>query len=142
MQGHAAGNRGIIGPERWNMEPHRSTIVIDGISFLIEVVERDGQWTAIARREDSGDRYGPSISAATPNEAVGQLIGWIDWQREHASALEALQAAEVAYQRIVASSAFYAGPEGPPPAEVERDALARLEEARVRLDEVRQRRPA
>jgi hypothetical protein len=123
------------------MEPHRSTIVIGGISFLIEVTERDGQWTAVARREDSGDRYGPSISAATPNDAVGRLIGWIDWQREHAAALEGLQAAEAAYQRIVAGSAFYAGPEGPPPSELQRDALARLEEARVRLDEVRLRRP-
>jgi hypothetical protein len=123
------------------MEPHRSTIVIGGISFLIEVTEREGQWTAVARREDSGDRYGPSISAAIPNDAVGRLIAWIDWQREHAAALEGLQAAEAAYQRIVAGSTFYAGPEGPPPSELQRDALARLEEARVRLDEVRLRRP-
>jgi hypothetical protein len=123
------------------MEPRRS-IVIDGIPFLVEVVERDGRWTAAARREDSGDRYGPSISAATPDEAAERLIGWIGWQREHASALEALQAAEASYQRVVASSAFYAGPDGPPPAEPRRDALARVEESRVRLDEVRQRRPA
>jgi hypothetical protein len=123
------------------MEPHRSTIVIAGISFLIEVTEREGQWTAVARCEDSGDRYGPSISAATPNDAVGRLIAWIDWQREHAAALEGLQSAEAAYQRIVAGSASYAGPEGPPPSELQRDALARLEEARIRLDEVRQRRP-
>lgn len=124
------------------MEPRRGGIVIDGVSFLVEVAERDGRWTAAARREDSGDRYGPSISAATPAEAAEQLIGWIDWQREHASALEALQAAEAAYQRVVASSAFYAGPDGPPPAELLRDALARMEESRARLDEVRQRRPA
>jgi len=124
------------------MEPRRDSIVIGGISFLIEVVERDGGWTAAARREDTGDRYGPSISAPTPEEAAEQLIGWIDWQREHASALEALQAAEAAYQRVVASSAFHAGPDGSPPAEFLRDALARVEESRVRLDEVRQRRPA
>jgi hypothetical protein len=121
--------------------PRHNPVVIDGISFLVEVVERDGRWTAAARREDSGDRYGPSVSAATPDEASSQLIGWIDWQREHASALEALQAAEAAYQRIVASSAFYAGPDGSPSPELRRDALARVDEARVRLDEVRRRRP-
>jgi hypothetical protein len=122
-------------------EPRRGPVVIDGISFLVEVVERDGRWTAAARREESGDRYGPSISAATPDEAAAQLISWIGWQREHASALEALQAAEAAYQRIVAGSAFYAGPDGPPSAELRREALARVDESRARLDEVRRRRP-
>ena len=124
------------------MASPRGSVVIDGIAFLIEVVERDGRWIAGARREDSGDRYGPSISEATPDEAAEKLMGWIGWQREHASALEALQAAEAAYQRVVATLAFHAGPDGPPPAELQRDALATLEGSRVRLDEVRRRRPA
>ncbi len=62
------------------------------------------------------------------------------WQREHDAAVEALRKAEEGYQRLIAGSPFLPG-DDPSPVEVQRDALNRLEEARRRLDEVRQQRP-
>jgi len=66
---------------------------------------------------------------------------WADWQREHAAALEALQQAQRAYHRTIAGGAFASPTEGPTPIEVQKEALDALEAARVRLDEVRQRKP-
>ncbi len=60
------------------------------------------------------------------------------WRREHEAALEALRAAEDAYRRAIAGSAFLSSTEDPSPVEVQQEALNRLEEARRRLDEVRQ----
>ncbi len=60
-----------------------------------------------------------------------------EWQREHDAALDALRQAEDAYHRVIAGSAFLSS-EDPSAAEVQREALQRLEEARRRLDEVRQ----
>ena len=62
------------------------------------------------------------------------------WQREHDAALDALRQAEDAYHRVIAGSAFLSG-EDPSAVEVQHDALQRLEEARRRLDEVRQVKP-
>ncbi len=62
------------------------------------------------------------------------------WQREHDEAVEALRKAEEGYQRVIAGSPFLSA-DDPSPVEVQRDALDRLEEARRRLDEVRQARP-
>lgn len=64
-----------------------------------------------------------------------------EWEREHQAALEALRKAEEGYQRVIAGSSFLSAGEDPSPIEVQRDALNRLEEARRRLDEVRQARP-
>lgn len=69
---------------------------------------------------------------------------WLEWQREHEEALAALQAAQHAYHRTVANGAFAgatAGPSIAENAEMQRDSLEALETARVRLDEVRARRP-
>ena len=66
---------------------------------------------------------------------------WIAWQREHAAALEALQEAQRAYHRTVAGSAFANPSEGPAAVEVQKASLEKLEAARIRLDEVRARRP-
>ncbi len=66
---------------------------------------------------------------------------WAQWQREHQAALEALRKAEEGYQRVIAGSTFLSAGEDPSPVEVQSDALNRLEEARRRLDEVRQARP-
>jgi hypothetical protein len=66
---------------------------------------------------------------------------WQEWQREHAAALEALQQAQRAYHRVIAGSAFASPTEGPTPIELQKDALDALEAARVRLDEIRQRKP-
>ncbi len=63
-----------------------------------------------------------------------------EWEREHQAALEALRKAEEGYQRLIAGSPFLPG-DDPSPVEVQQDALNRLEEARRRLDEVRQERP-
>jgi len=73
-------------------------------------------------------------------EKAGAAARQADWQREHDAALEALRQAEDAYRRVIAGSAFLSG-EDPSATEVQQDAFQRLEEARRRLDEVRQARP-
>lgn len=74
--------------------------------------------------------------------ARGKSEAWLAWQREHEQALEALQDAERAYHRVIAGSAFASPIEGPSAVELQKEALQRLEDARWRLDEIRQRRPA
>ena len=66
---------------------------------------------------------------------------WAQWQREHDAAVDALRNAEQACRGVGAGGAFLSANEDPVPADVQRDTLARLEEARRRLDEVRQARP-
>jgi len=107
----------------------------------IEAIERDGQWIARAVDEVTGDPFG--VECAVPSEpaAVERLERWLDWQREHAAALEALQQAERAYHRTIAGSAFLSASEDPSPIELQKDSLEAVEAARVRLDEVRGRKP-
>jgi hypothetical protein len=69
------------------------------------------------------------------------MSAWLDWQQEHAAALEVLQNAERAYHRTIAGSAFASPIEGPSPVEMQKESLAAVEAARVRLDEVRARKP-
>ncbi len=59
-------------------------------------------------------------------------------RREHQEAVDALRAAEDAYRQAIAGSAFLSSTEDPSAVEVQQEALNRLEEARRRLDEVRQ----
>jgi hypothetical protein len=66
---------------------------------------------------------------------------WQEWQREHAAALEALQQAQRAYHRTIAGSAFASPTEGPSAVELQKESLDAVEAARVRLDEIRGRRP-
>ena len=66
---------------------------------------------------------------------------WQEWQREHAAALEALQQAQRAYHRTIAGSAFASPTEGPSAIELQKESLDAVEAARVRLDEIRGRRP-
>ena len=75
-------------------------------SLTLTAVERDGQWIAYAVREDNGDRFGIECAAASEPDAIGLLTEWLEWQHEHASALEALQRAERDYHRTIAGSAF------------------------------------
>jgi len=103
--------------------------------------ERDGQWVARAARADNGDPFGIECLAPTEREAVEQLERWLDWQREHAAALEALQQAERAYHRSIAGSAFANAAEEPAAVELQKESLDALEAARLRLDEIRARRP-
>ncbi len=107
----------------------------------IETIERDGHWIARARREDTGDPFGIECAGETEGDAVHRLTEWLDWQAEHAAALEALQEAERAYHQTIAGSAFPSAVEGPGPLEVQKESLDALEAARVRLDEVRARKP-
>jgi hypothetical protein len=66
---------------------------------------------------------------------------WLEWQREHTAALEALQQAQRAYHRTIAGSAFASAAEGPSATELQKESLEALEAARMRLDEVRARKP-
>jgi hypothetical protein len=103
--------------------------------------ERDGQWVARAYRDDNGDPFGIECVAPTKDEAVVRLTRWLDWQKEHAAALEALQQSERAYHRTIVGSAFANPVEGPSPIELQRESLDALEAARARLDEVRALKP-
>jgi hypothetical protein len=114
---------------------------IGGTTFILRAVERDGQWVARATREDNGDPFGVECAGRTEADAIARLTRWLDWQHEHTEALQALQQAEHAYHRTIAGSAFASTTEGPTAFEVQKESLDAVEAARVRLDEVRGRRP-
>ena len=103
--------------------------------------EREGRWVAHAAREDTGDPFGIEFAGATELEAIERLTQWLDWQRDHAAALDALQQAERAYHRTVSGRAFANPTEGPTAVEIQRDSLAAVERARMRLDEIRAQKP-
>ena len=109
--------------------------------YRIVTVERDGQWIAHAERVDGGDRFGIECGGASEGDASDRLERWLAWQSEHTVALEALQSAEHAYHRTIAGRAFANATEGPTAIEMQKESLAELEASRVRLDEVRARRP-
>lgn len=111
------------------------------MNYRIEARERDGQWIAYARREDTGDPFGMEFGGATEADAIARLTAWLDWQRDHAAALGALQQAEQAYHRTIAGSAFLSASEGPSAVEIQKESLEAVETARVRLDEIRARKP-
>jgi hypothetical protein len=112
-----------------------------GGRMRIETVERDGEWVARARNDETGDVFGIECAALTEADATARLTRWLDWQREHAAALDALQQAEHAYHRTIAGSAFASVVEGPSPMELQKAALQAIEDARVRLDDVRSQKP-
>jgi hypothetical protein len=111
------------------------------MAFRVRTNERDGRWIAYAERDDNGDRFGPEIVASTEGEARERLTRWLAWQQEHTDALAALQQAERDYHRTIAGSAFASPTEGPSVVEMQKDALERVESARVRLDAVRAAKP-
>jgi len=111
------------------------------MNYRIEATQRDGRWMARARREDNGDPFGIECTGATESDAIARLTAWLEWQREHAAALEALQRAEQIYHRAIAGSAFVSATEGPSAVEIQKEALATVESARVTLDEIRARKP-
>lgn len=110
-------------------------------SYRITASQRGGRWIAHAERADTGARFGIECGGATEAEAVDRLVRWLDWQHEHASALDALQHAEHDYHRTIAGSAFASPTEGPSAMEMQKDSLEALEAARERLDEIRGRKP-
>ena len=111
------------------------------MNVRIVCVERDGQWIAHAERVDTGDPFGIECAGPTRDQATARLETWLSWQAEHAAALESLQQAERAYHRTIAGSAFASPIEGPSAMEMQKESLDALESARIRLDEVRARRP-
>jgi hypothetical protein len=84
------------------------------VSYRISATERDGQWIARAHDEETGDPFGVEYSGPSEAAAVERLECWLDWQREHTAALEALQQAERAYQ---------SASEDPSPIELQKDSL-------------------
>jgi hypothetical protein len=111
------------------------------MNYRIDAVEREGQWIARAYRVETGDPFGIECSGTTEAGAIARLKRWLEWQGEHTAALEALQQAEHAYHRTIAGSAFMSATEGPTAVEVQRESLEAVEAARVRLDEIRARKP-
>jgi hypothetical protein len=109
--------------------------------FRIHAAEREGKWLAYAERVDTGDRFGIECAGETEVDAIDRIARWLDWQSEHTAALEALQQAERAYHRTIAGSAFANTTEGPTAIELQKESLEEVEAARVRLDEVRLRKP-
>lgn len=116
-------------------------ISIGGSHYRLSATEREGRWVAHAERLDTGDRFGAECAGATEVEAIERVARWLDWQNEHAAALAALQQAERAYHRTIAGSAFANPTEGPTAIEMQKESLDAVEAARLRLDEVRARRP-
>jgi len=114
---------------------------IGGLNLTLHATERDGQWVSRAVRDDNGDPFGIECAADTDAEALSRLTRWLEWQAEHADALEDLQRAERAYHRTIAGSAFASPTEGPSAFEMQKESLDAVEAARLRLDEVRARRP-
>jgi len=117
------------------------TLTIGSLTYRIPATERDGQWIARAERTDTGNRFGIKCAGASPDEAVGCVERWLAWQHEHVAALEDLQRAERAYHRTIAGSAFASPTEGPSAIEMQKESLEAVEAARIRLDEIRARRP-
>ena len=116
-------------------------ISIGAIRYRIPATERDGQWIARAERTDTGDRFGVEFAGASPDEAADRVARWLEWQHDHTEALEELLRAEHAYHRTIAGSAFANPTEGPSAIEMQKESLEAVEAARIRLDDVRARRP-
>ena len=112
---------------------------VGGATYDVTTIERDGSWIAEARKAPSGMRMGPSATAGTADEAVARLVRWLEWQRNQEDALTALQTAEQAYHRAIAGSGFASGLAEA--TEIQQEALQRIEEARLRLEEIRQSQP-
>ena len=116
-------------------------IAIGDKRYQLTVLQRDAAWIARATDAATGDPFGIECNGATEAEAIARLTRWLQWQYEHAAALSALQQAERAYHRTVAGSAFANPTEGPSPIEMQKESLAEVEAARMRLDELRASKP-
>jgi hypothetical protein len=116
-------------------------VTIGGARFVLHASPRDGGWIAAATRAENGDPFGIECAGDTADGATARLTAWLEWQSEHTAALDALQQAERAYHRTIAGSAFASPTEGPSPLEMQKESLDAVETARVRLDEVRARKP-
>lgn len=109
--------------------------------YRLDAVERDGRWIARAVQVETGDPFGIECTGETEAAAIDRLARWLDWQHEHAAALAALQQAERAYHRTIAGSVFANPTEGATATEMQKDSLELVEAARIRLDDLRARKP-
>jgi hypothetical protein len=116
-------------------------ITIGDRRYRVVAVPRATDWIAHAERVENGDPFGIECVGAHETEAIEGVVRWLKWQHEHAAALEALQQAERGYHRTIAGSAFASPTEGPTPEELQKESLDAVEAARIRLDEIRARRP-
>ena len=110
-----------------------------GAAYRLRSMESGGAWIASAERLNDGARFGIECTGASEDEAFARLAAWLTWQHEHAEALAALQNAEGDYHRTIAGRAF--GGAGGPENAMLKDGLNAVAAARVRLDEIRARRP-
>jgi hypothetical protein len=109
--------------------------------YRILADERGSNWVAHAERSENADPFGIECAGRTETEAIARVAQWLEWQHEHVTALESLQQAERVYHRTIAGSAFGSVTEGSTPFELQRESLEAVEAARVRLDEIRARKP-
>jgi hypothetical protein len=117
------------------------TVTIGSSIYRIVTTGRDGRFIARAERADTGERFGIECTGVSADAAADRLSRWLEWQHDHAAALEELQRAEGAYHRTIAGSAFVGPIEGPSAVEMQKESLEAVEEARRTLDEIRARRP-
>ena len=118
-----------------------SDVFVHGQRFDIRVSRRDGRSIAYAVRPETGDRFGADFAGTSDDEAVASLTRWLDWQDDHAAALEALQEAERAYHRAVASHMLAGEADRSAAGQQRSECLERVVSARERLDAIRVRRP-
>jgi hypothetical protein len=117
-------------------------VSVGDLRYRVVVTQHDDRFVAYAERVDTGDRFGTECAGASEHEAFVRLVRWLEWQREHVAALEALRRAEQSYYRTIAGSAFARPMEDPSPTELQTESLEQVEAARLALDEIRSRRPA
>ena len=116
-------------------------IAVGDRAYRLVAIQHGPEWIAHAEDLKSGDRHAMECGGQTEAAALDRLANWLVWQNEHQAALETLQRAERAYHRTVAGSAFANATEGPTAIELQQEALPEVESARVRLEEVRSRKP-
>ena len=124
-------------PSARNERPRRSRSGGLTCEYRLVAAAHQGRWLAHAER-DTGDRFGIECAGASETEAIDRLASWLEWQNRHTTALQALQQAQREYHRLLVElkpqrDLAHAGRLN--------DALARLETARVRLDDIRARKP-
>src|SRR5918911_745457 len=102
-------------------------ITVNAKRYRLTATERDGEWVAGATDVTTGDPFGIEWAGATEHDAIARLTRWLEWQAEHAAALEELQRAERAYHRTIAGSAFASTVEGPSAVEMQKESLAAVE---------------
>lgn len=117
------------------------TVTVGTVVYRVAAEVREGQWVASATRLDTGRRFGVECAGPSEAQAIDRMAAWLEWQCEHRAALDDLLRVEHAYHRTIAGSAFANPSEGPTAIELQKESLEQMEAARVRLDEVRARKP-